>query len=209
MCADHDDNPNREGDVERTVIVKCLRRVFAGFLSIDEAIVEFPRHDGVRQTVRRQSLERGDSVAVALVDVNRRVIWLAEQFRFPTLSKNSGWLVEIPAGMIDDDETPVAAAERETFEETGFTVTALEQVATFYVSPGGTSERVILFYGIVDGLLQNLADAKGKRDRSEDIRLIEQNLDTFFEDCSHGRIEDGKTLLAGLWMQVNRSRLGV
>lgn len=209
MCPDPDDDASAERDSDRTVIIESLRRVYSGFLSIDEAVVSYPRHDGSRQTVTRQSMERGDSVAVAIVDRRRRKIWLTEQFRYSTLSKDTGWIMEIPAGMIERDEKPDAAARREAFEETGFALTTLETIATLYVSPGGTSERVILFYATVDGRVQDLAAAEKERDPDEDIKLVEQNLDDFFDACRRGRVNDAKTLAAGLWILANRERLAL
>jgi 8-oxo-dGTP pyrophosphatase MutT (NUDIX family) len=123
----NDDLPPSVPPSGHVAVVKRRRRVFSGFLSVDEALVSHSRHDGGTQEVLRQSLERGDSAAMALVD--RRL--LTEQFRFPALANGPGWLRELPAGDIRRDETAAQAAAREAFEETGFTVEQVEPVATF------------------------------------------------------------------------------
>lgn len=196
-----DDTPSR------VAVVKTLRRVFSGFLNIDEALVRHPRYDGASQEVHRLSLERGDSAAVALVDRARRVIFLTEQFRFPTLRNGPGWLREIPAGRIESDESAAAAGAREAFEETGFRPPVLEPIATFYASPGASSERIVLFLALVDGLPRDEAGAHSARDPGEDIAVIEQALDPFLCDCRDGRVVDAKTLVTGLWILANRARL--
>jgi nudix-type nucleoside diphosphatase (YffH/AdpP family) len=193
----------------RAAVVKRLRRVFSGFLSIDEALVSHPRYDGTSQEVLRLSLERGDSVAITLVDRWRRIIFLTEQFRFPTLRNGPGWLREIPAGDIKKNESAAEAARRETFEETGFVPTMLEPIATFYASPGGSSERIFLYFAAVDGLPCDAEGALSARDSGEDIAIIEQALDPFLEECCAGHIPDGKTLVAGLWLLAHRARLGL
>lgn len=193
----------------RMAVVRRLRRVFSGFLNIDEALVTHPRYDGSSQEVLRLSLERGDSVAVALLDRARRIIFLTEQFRFPTLRNGPGWLREVPAGNVGPDESAAEAGARETFEETGFRQTLLEPIATFYASPGASSERIVLLLGFVDGLPRDDQAARSARDPGEDIAVIEQALDPFLSDCREGRILDAKTLIAGLWLLANRSRLGL
>jgi ADP-ribose diphosphatase len=192
-----------------TAVVQRLRRVFSGFLNIDEALVSHSRYDGGSQEVVRLSIEEGDSVAVALVDRSRRVIFLIEQFRFPTLARGPGWIQEIPAGKLETSESVEAAARREVFEETGFAVDSMEPVATFYASPGGSSERIHLFFAEVDGLARDDAGARTARDAGEDIAIVEQDLEAFLEDCRAGRVLDGKTLVAGLWLAAHRARLGL
>jgi ADP-ribose pyrophosphatase len=205
--ADNDDSETLEA--HRTAVVKRLRRVFSGFLNIDEAVVSHPRYGGGRQTVTRLSLERGDSVALLLVDRKRRKVWLTEQFRYPTLAKGPGWLIELPAGTVDAGEEADATARREAAEETGIAPAALERVATFYVSPGGTSERIVLYYAAVDGAERDMDMARRMRDPDEDIKLIEEDLDEFMEEARLGRVNDAKTLIGGLWLLANRARLGV
>jgi ADP-ribose pyrophosphatase len=205
--AENDDSETVEA--ANTAVVKRLRRVYSGFLSIDEAVVSHPRYDGGRQTVTRLSLERGDSVALLLVDRKSRKVWLTEQFRYPTLAKGPGWIFELPAGTVDAGEEPDEAARREAAEETGFVPAALERVASFYVSPGGTSERIILYYAAVDGAKRDMDMARRTRDPDEDIKLIEEDLDEFLDEARFGRIDDAKTLIGGLWLLANRERLGV
>ena len=66
---------------------------------------------------------------------------LVRQYRKPAEQD----LLEIPAGGIEPGEQPDEAARRELQEETGFTPRRLEHLATFYTTPGFSTERMHLF----------------------------------------------------------------
>lgn len=56
------------------------------------------------------------------------------------------WLYELPAGMIDsDDSSPEMAAAREVEEETGYHAGRMEPLGYFYPSQGSTNEICYLF----------------------------------------------------------------
>ncbi len=176
------------------------RRVFDDIFKIEEAIVEVQRQDGSWSPRTRQlSFERGDSVAALLTNRDSGRIVLVRQFRYPTLKKGPGWLTEIVAGGLDEGETAEAAIAREVREETGYRVTNLRPLATFYVSPGGTSERVLLFYGEVAGPPEATSGAA-----HEDIEVIESDPEQLWEDLRAGRLQDAKTIMALLWHRLNR-----
>ncbi len=172
------------------------RRVFDDIFAIDEAVIEHRRHDGSWSPRRRQlCFERGDSVAALLVNRQTGNLVLVNQFRYPTYEKGPGWLTEIVAGGVDD-ESPEQAMIREIREETGCEVENLEHISTFYVSPGGTSERVILYYGEITGC-EGRTSGLGVDD--EDIDVIEKPPDVLWQEFLTGRLQDAKTIIALLW----------
>ena len=151
------------------VEVISRRRVFDDFFKIDEAKLRFERYDGtMSDTVRRLNFERGDSAAALLFDARSRIVYLIEQFMYPTLAKAGGWLQTVVAGMIDEDETPAEAIRREILEEAGFAAERIEPIADFFVSPGGSSERIVLFCALVsDGV--RVGEGGGVATEHEDI----------------------------------------
>jgi len=82
---------------------------------------------------------RGFSVIFALTPEQRVV--LVRQYKHGI----GRALLELPAGAIDPGETPEACATRELAEETGYTGSAPELLATFVTDPTNSDARFHLF----------------------------------------------------------------
>jgi ADP-ribose pyrophosphatase len=185
----------------KKVVIHEKRRVFDGFFKIDEARVSFERFDGTMAgPVTRLSFERGDSVAALIHDTKARKVLFVNQFKYPTREKGTGWILETPAGMLNPGETPEAAIKREVLEEMGYAIEAVEPIATFYVSPGGSSERVILFYVEVSSTNKQSAGG-GVESEQEDIETVEVPVDDLDRMVRDGSLADAKTLVGVLWLQ--------
>jgi nudix-type nucleoside diphosphatase (YffH/AdpP family) len=188
-------------------VITHQRRLFDDFFKIDELMVAHQQNDGTMSSVQRRLIfERGDSVAVLLFHRDRQAVVLVEQFKAPALvarwrddpTTNDGWLVETLAGMIDADETPEAAAIRETLEETGYRIATPELIGRFFASPGGTSERVFLYFAEV-GDTDRVGPGGGIGD--EDVKVLEVGLHQVFEQLGRGLIEDPKLAIAAYWLE--------
>lgn len=66
---------------------------------------------------------------------------LVREMRFAV----GGWQDELPAGGIEDGETPEQAARRELVEETGHRARVITSLGSFYPSFGSTDEKIHLF----------------------------------------------------------------
>jgi ADP-ribose pyrophosphatase len=53
-----------------------------------------------------------------------------------------GWMLELPAGKLDEGETPEQAALRELREECGFTAGGVRVVGSFWAAPAYSTELV-------------------------------------------------------------------
>jgi nudix-type nucleoside diphosphatase (YffH/AdpP family) len=184
----------------RKVSVHGRRRLLDDFFKVDEAEVSFERGDGsMTPFVRRLVFERGDSVAAVVLHRDTRKLLFTEQFRFPTHEKGPGWMVEIIAGMIDGGEAPEAALRREIEEELGYRAEQVEHIATFFVSPGGSSERIWLYYAEVSES-GHVSDGGGLPGEHEEIRILAMSLDEARAALDRGALADAKTIVGLQWL---------
>lgn len=186
------------------VAIHEQRRVFDGFFKIDEAVVSYEGLAGAMiGPVKRLSLERGDSVAAVVFHRDRQTILMVRQFRYPSYAKGPGWLDEIVAGMIDEGERPDEAMQRELREECGYATEHLEYITTFYPSPGGSSERIILYYAEVSDA-SRVGRGGGEAGEGEDILILEVPVADLVRDAMAGRVADAKTMIGVLWLIAAR-----
>ncbi len=172
------------------------KTVYRGFFRLERYTVEHERFDGGRQTIVREHLERGDAVAVLLYDPARDEVLLIEQFRIgPAVRKDDPWLVEVVAGMVDEGETPAQAARREAEEEAGYSPSELIHLGRYYSTPGGSSERIDLFLGLVDRASPSHAGG-GMHAEQEDIRAFWLPRAEALQWLREGRINSGAPMLA-------------
>ncbi len=158
--------------------VKILEKkiVYQGHFQLEQWKVKFRLFNGNWSTTQtREIFERGEAVGILLFDVNSNQLVLIEQFRVGIVGKTSNpWLIEIAAGVIDKNESLEHVARRETQEETGLEISNLYPICQYWVSPGGSSERIYLFCGQVDAQLAK--GIHGVMDEGEDIRVCVLNL---------------------------------
>lgn len=112
-------------------------------------------------------------------------------------------LIELPAGTIDEGETPDSTAPRELAEETGYRAGTITRIAEWFVSPGVMNERMYLY------LCENLSP--GPTDHQPDER-IEPLVVPWVEAVAmalDGRIEDAKSRLAILLYDRRRQAPGL
>jgi nudix-type nucleoside diphosphatase (YffH/AdpP family) len=184
----------------RRVVVNSKRRVFDGFFKLDEAEVSFERFDGqMSKRVKRLSLERGDSVAAVIYNRDSRRGIFVEQFKYPTYEHGPGWIMETVAGIAESGETAEAAIRREVLEEVGYEIERLEQIANFYLSPGGSSEQVFLYYAEVTSA-GKVAPGGGVAAEEEDIRMIELSREELEMLVASDGVRDAKTLVGVHWL---------
>jgi nudix-type nucleoside diphosphatase (YffH/AdpP family) len=187
---------------EKRIVIYGKRRVFDGFFKIDEVELSYERYDGkMSPPVKRLCFERGDSVTAILFNPECRKLLFVKQFKYPTYEKGPGWIVETVAGILEPGETPEAALRRETLEETGYEISLLEPIATFYVSPGGSSERILLYYAEVLKT-GKVGAGGGVTGENEDIKTVEYSPEELDHALASGEIQDAKTIIGIQWWQT-------
>ena len=124
----------------------------------------------------------GPSVAIVALDVDESVTLI----RQPRVSAG-GALLELPAGGIEDGESPLECARRELREETGLHGGEWVEVATFFTSPGYTDEKMHLF--VATALERGEPSPEG----SEELEVVRVPLGEIVPLAAE--IEDAKTLI--------------
>lgn len=154
-------------------------------------------------TFKLEVFERPPAVAILPYDpVLDRVI-LIQQFRVGSLADpENPWLIEIPAGIIDLDETPDDVAFRETKEEANCDLLELKSIFNYFVSPGGSNEFLHLYYGRVDA--SNIHGIHGLKEENEDIRVLNISSEEAFKLMDDGKIKNAPTLLGLMWLRLNK-----
>src|SRR3954469_557669 len=108
--------------------------------------LELRRPDGSWSGQTRETYDRGNGATILLHDPERDTVLLVRQFRYPAFVNGhpDGYLLEAPAGLLDDDD-PESAIRREAEEETGVRVRDVERLFELYMSPGSVTERLAFF----------------------------------------------------------------
>jgi len=194
-------NRNKKLLSMKKVNVEQKKRIFDDFFKIDEVHLQHERFDGsMSPTLRRLNFERGDGVAALVFNVDTDKIILTNQFRYPAYTRGEGWIIEVVAGMLENDMTPEDAIKKEILEEIGYEVESLNFMSSFFVSPGGTSERIHMFYAVVNNSTK-VNEGGGLEEENEDIQIVEYDLEQAIHMAQTGAIMDAKTLYGLLWLE--------
>lgn len=161
---------------------------------------------GMSEVVTRELFQRGNCVAVVLYDPAHDNVVLLEQFRVGALkSGGNPWLFEIVAGAIEEGESPEEVAIRESGEEAGCSIKRLIRVGCFYTSPGGCSEQITLFCGLVDS--NGLGGVHGVAEEVEDIKVSVVDFVETMNLIEQGVIDSAIPILGLQWLALNRKSL--
>lgn len=161
------------------------KRIYSGRilnLSADRVILE-----NGKKSYRECVSHIGASAALPVL--NETEIILVRQYRYCVQRE----LLEIPAGLIEPNETPDQTIKRELEEEIGYTPHSLEHILTYYSTPGFSDEKLHLF------IAKDLKEKSGKLDDDEIVKPEVVKIDDAVNKIKKGEIIDGKTIIAILY----------
>ncbi len=201
------ERPLTDSQAPDAVEILDSETAFQGYFRVDRYTLRHRQHDGGWSgTMTREVFERGHAVAVIPYDPWRDRVLLIEQFRVAALAAaKSAWQMEVVAGVIDKGHTPEAVAHREMQEESGETLHDLIPLYHYLVSPGGTSETVRLYCGIVD--TSAAGGIHGLAEEHEDIRVHVMGFDAAWMRVRDGRIDNAPTIIGLQWLALERESL--
>ena len=133
----------------------------------------------------------GSAVIIPVFDDG--TIAFVRQYRHPAVR----YLLEIPAGTLDGNESPAEGAARELKEELGCTAGRLEKLSEFFVSPGFCAEKMWLY------LATDLTQSTQQLEADELLEVVRLPLRQALEMITVGEIEDAKTII-GLLLAAPR-----
>jgi nudix-type nucleoside diphosphatase (YffH/AdpP family) len=177
--------------------------VFDDFFKIKKAKIKHDTFNSDPIEVSRLCFERGDSVAILLYEKDTDSLLFTNQFRYPTTGKDTGWILELTAGGVEQGEDPSETAKREIEEEIGYVVKDVELISTFFVSPGGTSERILLYYAEVEST-EKVHNGGGVIYEKEDIQLVKLGTNEVKVMFSEQRFMDAKTIIGLQWFLMKK-----
>jgi len=156
--------------------------------------------------LQRELFERGHAVGVLPYDPAADSVVLIEQFRIGALVAGMGpWLTEVVAGIIEEGEAPEEVARRETREEAGIEVMDLMPICRYLVSPGGSSESVVLFCGRVDS--RGAGGIHGLAAEHEDIKVDVVPYAEAMRRLEEGDFTNAISIIALQWLALHRGRV--
>ena len=164
------------------------KKVFAG--RVIDVTVDSVR-EGDRTYTREVVHHRGSAVILPVFDDG--TIALVRQYRHPA----ARYLLELPAGTLNDKEPPQEGAARELEEELGLVAGKLEKLCEFFISPGFCEEKMWLY------LATDLSETQQRLEDDEMIAVVRLPLERALQMITDGEIEDGKTII-GLMLAAPR-----
>jgi ADP-ribose pyrophosphatase len=133
--------------------------------------------------VRREVVEHPGAVVMLAVDREDRILWV-RQHRYAA----GRYLLELPAGTLEEGEEPEACARRELAEETGFAADTWQSLGGFYSAPGFCTEYLHAFAAT------GLSGASAHADDDEDIELVPLTMGESLARLDAGEIVDAKSI---------------
>ena len=144
--------------------------------------IEYTLPDG--RTKEGVIVHPGDAVVV-LPKCGDSCWHLIRQYRFAV----GGYILEAPAGKLEQGESPAETAKRELIEETGFQAGEMVEKGWIYTTPGFTDEKLYLFEA------RDLTPSDAfEKDEDELIELVTVTARELKEMCLDGRVSDAKTI---------------
>ena len=164
------------------------KKVFAG--RVFNVTVDTVR-EGEATYIREVVHHPGSAVILPAFDDG--TIALVRQYRHPAVK----YLLELPAGGLNDKERPEEAAARELEEELGLVAGRLEKLSEFFVSPGFCEEKMWLY------LATEMTETAQRLEDDEIIEVVRLPIERALQMITEGEIEDAKTII-GLMLAAPR-----
>lgn len=171
-------------------MISNRERKYDGYFKVDELTLK----SRAGNEIKREVMVRKDSVAAVVYDTKKEEFIFVSQWRPGTNAD----ILEIAAGTLDiPGEDAREAMIREIDEELGYKTNSISLVDECYMSPGGSTEIVSIYYCEVS---EKIHDGGGLE--NEDIDIIKMNL----KEVLSTRFKDAKTIIGVNYINHNQHK---
>ena len=182
------------------------KTLWKGWSHLRGITFDFFREGRAPHRLTWEVFDRRNAAAILLHNIERDTVTLVRQLRIAAhLSGEYPYLLETPAGFIDDGETALQAALREAREETGYKVARATPAYAAYMSPGSVTEKLHGFYAAVTDA-ERVAEGGGLDDEHEDLEVVELSFAEALKMVEAGEIIDAKTIMLLQWAALRRDQ---
>jgi ADP-ribose pyrophosphatase len=180
MPIDDQDEWLREQRIDST-------QVYRGhFLDVRRDRIRLP--DGA-EAAREYIVHPGAVMVVPLLDDGR--LLMERQYRYPM----GRVMLEFPAGKLDAGEPPLACAQRELAEETGYQAREWAHAGVLHNAIAYSDERIEIFFA------RGLIAGERRLDEGEFLDLVTHTPAELDRLAASGQMTDAKTLIGLQWLQ--------
>lgn len=174
---------------------------YSGKFKIDELTVKYGDKE-----FKTEVFNRGHSVAALVYNTETKRYLFTEQYR----GGAEGLMIEIVAGKMEEGEKTQESIKREIVEELGYKTDKVVHMTDFYLSPGGSSEVMALFYVEVSEKIGEGGGIDGENINIIEVEDLGLNGNLFFEFPEEGdvmppyKLIDAKSIMAVSWHVQNK-----
>jgi ADP-ribose pyrophosphatase len=104
-------------------------------------------------------------------------------------------MLEFPAGKLDPNESTLECAQRELFEETGYSAKQWAKAGVMHPVISYSTEFIEIWFA------KDLSLGERQLDPGEFLEVITQTPEALKQACLKGEVTDGKTLTGMFWLQ--------
>jgi ADP-ribose pyrophosphatase len=161
-------------------------QVYRGhFLDVRRDRVRLP--DG-REAAREYIVHPGAVMIIPLLDDGR--LLMERQYRYPM----GRVMLEFPAGKLDPQEPPLACAQRELVEETGYRAREWAYAGVLHNAIAYSDEGIHIFFA------RGLSAGERRLDEGEFLDIVMHTPAELDALAARGEMTDAKTLIGLLWL---------
>lgn len=182
--------------------IEGREHLYKGFIQVEKVQLRHRlfHQDSMIPTIQRELIHRPEAAGVLIYSHQQRKFALIEQFRIGAIDDEiSPWQLEIIAGVLDGDESAESCIRRESLEESGCELDALQHLFSFYPSAGACAELFHLYSAEAE--LPEHGGVFGMPDEGENIQLHILNYADIPELLTNGRLKNAPVIMALQWLQ--------